>query len=75
MFYGLIERELLKGTAWFPRQEIELPLHIQMLVDQVEKKSDIEELPNKLDTQETQEYISLRFLQSLINKIFYRSHI
>jgi|GEM_PF-2556458 len=75
MFYGLIERELLKGTGWFPRQEIELPLHIQMLVDQAEKSPLTEELPNKLDTQETQEYIGLRFLYGLINKIFYRSHI
>jgi len=71
MFYELIERELLKGLACSPRQEIELPLHIQMLVDQAEKKSHIEELPNKLDTHETQENIGLRFLYGLINKIFY----
>ncbi|BAZ31068.1 hypothetical protein NIES4074_35390 [Cylindrospermum sp. NIES-4074] len=46
MFYDLIEQELSDREPWSMRQETQLPMHIQILTERENIRSDIWELPN-----------------------------
>ncbi|MBW4636229.1 MAG: hypothetical protein KME30_31420 [Iphinoe sp. HA4291-MV1] len=47
MFNQPFERELFDGEPWLSRQESKLPLHLQLLVEQQQKRRDTWELPKK----------------------------
>ncbi|MBD2384489.1 hypothetical protein [Cylindrospermum sp. FACHB-282] len=46
MFYELIEQELSDGQPWSMRQQTQLPMHIQILIERENTRPDIWELPN-----------------------------
>jgi hypothetical protein len=47
MFNGQFENELLEGESWFFGQQTQLPLHLQLLLDEQQKIQDIWELPKE----------------------------
>lgn len=47
MFDGQVEKELLNGEPWFFGQKPQLPLHLQLLVDEQQNRQDIWELPKE----------------------------
>lgn len=47
MFNGKIEKELLEGEPCFFGQQTQLPLHLQLLVDEQQNRQDIWEVPKE----------------------------
>ena len=67
MFNGLVERELLDGVPWLVGQQSQLPLHLQLLVDQEQGRQNIWELPDKESRQNAQNH---KFQGGFLRKIF-----
>ncbi|MGI2908724.1 hypothetical protein [Tolypothrix sp. VBCCA 56010] len=67
MFNRLVERELLDGEPWLVGQQSQLPLHLQLLVEQEQGRQNIWELPDKESRQNAQ---NQKFQGGFLRKIF-----